>query len=90
MTNEENIKSVYPDENLVFLRGFDDAIIGTAISTGNPVVCYSISKMINNLMHHQNMTESEARNWLDYNTLYAFFGENSPVYLDDSYMEKKR
>jgi|688.fasta_scaffold00313_87 hypothetical protein len=80
----EKILQDHPENNqMVFLEGFDDAIIGTALSQGNTVVCYSISRMIDNLKQNHEMEYTEALEWLDFNTLYAYFGEHTPVYVED-------
>ena len=82
MTREQ-IQELHQDDNLIFLKGFDDAIVGTALSQGNLVVCYSIKRMVDNLIATQGMTDAEAYEWLDFNTLFAYFGEHTPVYLED-------
>jgi len=84
MSNESKLRELYPDVEFVFLRGFDDAIMGTAISTGNTVVCYSVKKMVDSLIESHKMTADEAHEWLDYNTLYAYFGPHSPVYFEET------
>lgn len=71
------------DEDLIFLSGFDGAIVGTAISNGNTVVCYSVQKMVDALMQDHDMSVDEALDWLDHNTLFAYFGTHTPVYIND-------
>jgi len=83
-TIREKIKESYPDnDEIVFLEGFDDAITGTALCQGNTVVCYSMNNMVHTLMHRDAMTQSEAMEWLDHNTFFAYFGPHTPVYIDD-------
>ena len=83
MTKEERIKEQFQDKDLVFLQGFDNAILGTAWTNGVRVVCYSIPNMVNELVVFQKMTKQEANEWLDHNTLYAYFGDHTPVYLEE-------
>jgi hypothetical protein len=84
MSMREKILETYPEhDELVFLHGFDDAILGTALSQGNTVVCYSVKVMIDTLIKNDDITESEALDWLDHNTFFAYFGEHSPVYIED-------
>lgn len=85
MNMREKILETYPEhDELVFLHGFDDAILGTALSQGNTVVCYSMKAMVDTLMKNENLSEIEAYEWLDHNTFFAYFGEHSPVYFEDT------
>lgn len=81
---KEKILELYPDTEFFLLRGFDDALTGVAISNGNHVTCYSVKKMINTLMTRDNMSAVEAMEFLEFNTLYAYFGPLTPVYLEDT------
>lgn len=84
MTKEERIMEQFSDnKDFVFLRGFDDSIVGTAWSNGVRVICYSIPRMVHNLTVYQSMTKEEANEWLDHNTLYAYFGDHTPVFLEE-------
>lgn len=84
MNKRELIKENNPDhEEMIFLEGFDDAITGTALCQGNTVVCYSMQNMIDTLMRRDEMTDSEAMEWLDHNTFFAYFGPHTPIYIDD-------
>ena len=82
MTKEQMLES-YPDGEFLFLRGFDDAIVGVAISHGNYVPCYSMKKMVDALVQDHDMTSDEALEFLEFNTFYAHFGTATPVYLED-------
>lgn len=83
MTKEQIIERHPDNEDLIFLKGFDNAIMGTALSNGKLVVCYSIQKMVDSLKSDHDMSDSDAYEWLDYNTLFAYFGDHTPVYLED-------
>lgn len=84
MNKRELIKENHPDgDEIIFLEGFDSSITGTALCQGNTVVCYSMKNMMNTLIEQQEMTESEAWEWLDHNTFFAYFGPHTPVYIDD-------
>jgi len=82
MSNENKLRELYPETEFVFLRGFDSAIMGTAISKGNIVVCYSVPKMVDALMKDHDMVEQEAEEWLEFNTLFAYFGDETPVFFE--------
>jgi hypothetical protein len=64
------------DEELLFADGFDDAIIG--VDVVNNRVVYSYGKMFDIL---KDMTEEEAIEHLEFNVLYAYVGERTPIYI---------
>jgi hypothetical protein len=81
MTAEE-IKETADPEALC-ADGFDEAIIGTDI---DGKVVYNINKMIEILMEEDDeMTESDAIEYLEFNTLFAYVGEMTPKYI---YLQK--
>lgn len=55
---------------------YDDALIG--VSARNQAV-YDYEKMIKWLMQEECMDYEEAVEWLEYNTVCAYFGEDTPV-----------
>lgn len=64
---------------MVFVNpDFDDAIIGT---TDDGRAVYSYSRMVECLVRDDGMTEDEAAEFIDYNTLRAipYMGEKAPV-----------
>ena len=62
---------------------FDNAIIG--ISEDSEHVIYSYEKMIECLKDDEGMTDEEAIEWIDYNTLRAlpYVGQYRPIVLMD-------
>ena len=71
----------YPDEELLFADDWDDCIIGVAYDFGDLRGVYSIKKMIEQLMSYGD-SYLEAREYLEYNTLDAWVGENTPIYVE--------
>ena len=70
-------------ENLLIANGFDDAILGVALSvSNNPVVAYSINKIIEILMK-DSMDETEAQEYFEFNILGAYVGENTPIFIEE-------
>jgi hypothetical protein len=68
-------------DTLLFCDGFDEALVGVAHRAGLPTVsCYSLDKMIEILK--KDMTEEEAREYLEFNTLSAYVGDHSPVFVE--------
>lgn len=61
--------------------GFDEAILGTDWRTNR--VVYSIKKCVKILMKRDRMAFDEALEFLEFNTLSAYMGEGTPIFLDD-------
>jgi hypothetical protein len=61
---------------------FDEAVVGIVSRIDrDPVVCYSVSKIIEILME-DGMDEEEAYEYYEYNILGAYMGETTPMFLD--------
>tara|TARA_B100000287_G_scaffold392948_1_gene405751 strand:+ start:1033 stop:1287 length:255 start_codon:yes stop_codon:yes gene_type:complete len=69
------------DQELLFADEWDDCIIGVTDDFGDIRVVYSIDKMIEQLMSYGD-TYSEAREYLEYNTLGAWVGDKTPIYVE--------
>jgi hypothetical protein len=60
--------------------GFDEAIIGTVERCGSEtVLCYDYNKCVEILMEY--MTEEEAIEYMDFNVVGAYMGEDTPMFL---------
>jgi hypothetical protein len=70
------ILNSYPDEGLLKVDGFDDAIIG--VSSDIRIV-YSLDKIIDILMEH--MSEDDAIEYFYFNIEAAYLGEKMPIYV---------
>ena len=73
----EELTEVY--EDLLFANGFDEAIIG--VESSNHRVVYDVEKMVEILVNREGMDSCEARGFLEFNTLFAWVGEKTPIYL---------
>lgn len=68
-------------EDLVFMDGFDDCIVGICSRFGQgPIVCYSYEAVITRLMN-QGMTYEEAVEFHEFNQVGAWVGEKTPCFL---------
>ena len=76
MTIEEIIESA--DPTALSCDGFDEAIIGTDT---NGRLVYNINEMVQVLVRNDGMKEETAIEYLDFNTLYAYVGEMTPVFI---------
>ena len=62
--------------------GFCSSIVGYASQyTKPPVLVYDYDKMVETLMFRDHMNYQDAVEYLHTNTLYAWFGENTPMVL---------
>lgn len=69
------------NEDALLADGFDDAIIGVAERCGKPgLVVYDIAKCIDILVEG-GMDRGDAVEFFHFNTLGAWVGENTPLFL---------
>ena len=79
MDKEMLMEELVENECLV-ADGFDNALIG--ISEGmNPVAVYDVDKCIQVLMEDEGMTDEEALDYFYYNTVGAYVGEKTPLFI---------
>lgn len=76
----EKLQDSY-DEELLFADDWDDCIVGVSDDFGDIRVVYSVNKMIEQLMSYGD-TYLEAREYLEYNTLNAWVGDKTPIYME--------
>ena len=75
----EDIIERYPDIEILKADGFDDAVIGIEERSGRLV--YDVNLMISILICDEGMSEEEAIEYLDYNVIGAYVGEQTPIYI---------
>lgn len=68
-------------DELVFIEGHDDAIIGVADVDGELRVVYGRAGIGRKLMARDGMDRQGAAEFVDYNIVGAFPGDNGPVLL---------
>ncbi len=70
------------NEQIVTCDGFESCIIGIANRFGmEPVVAYDYDKCIALLVSRDGMSEEEAVKFFEFNTLGAWVGEGTPVFI---------
>jgi len=63
--------------------GFDDAFLGVGRRCSRPdVAVYDVSKMVSILVERDGMSMDEAIEYIEVNTIGAWVGEETPIYLD--------
>ena len=78
MSNIKKIHDQFPELEVLQADGFDDAIIGLEPLSGKLI--YDISKMIDVLLE-EGLSHEDAIEYLDFNVLNAYVGENTPLYI---------
>lgn len=79
MSVNNSIRDILPDGAIVFDNpAFDNSIIGTTLE-GN--VIYDYENMVDELSNDESMSESEAIEFIDYNTIRAlpYTGDKGPL-----------
>jgi hypothetical protein len=78
--NIECLRELNPDALLA--DGLEAAIVGYTVNHHHAhVVVYDIDKCIDVLVSRDGMTNEEADEFLSFNTLGAYVGENGPIYM---------
>ena len=71
------------EEDFLFADGFDEAILGVGRRATQPeVVAYDYEKCVQILVERDEMTEEDAREFMEFNVVGAFVGERTPVFVD--------
>lgn len=73
-------------EDVVFFTdfGYDDALVGVDI---NNRAVYDYQKMIEWLVINEELTDEEAADWIDYNTIRTlpYIGDGAPIIMHPLY-----
>ena len=80
----QSIRELIAEQNdqMLFADGFDEALIGVAHkATAEPVAAYDYDACLDVLMKRDGMSEEEAREFFEFNTLGAYVGENTPIFV---------
>lgn len=76
------LRDQYPE--CLLADGFDDALIGVVLGAcRQPVACYDLRRCVRILVERDGMTDIDAREYLEFNTLGTYAGEMTPLFLDD-------
>jgi hypothetical protein len=80
MTTLEALAELNPDA--LTADGLEAALVGYTVNHHHPIVAvYNIDKCIEVLVERDGMTPEEADEFLSFNTLGAYVGENGPLYV---------
>lgn len=84
-TREELIEEYCNDDAmLLFLDGdgFDEAIVGVSYRECDPVLVYNADTLVQKLMTGSGMTEDEAIEYAQFNIFDAYFGPQTPIFIE--------
>lgn len=76
----EDLAERNPDALLA--DGLEAAIIGYTVNHHHPTVAvYDVQKCVDILVERDGMSHEDAEEFLEFNTLGAYVGENGPLYI---------
>ena len=68
---------------MLFADGLEEAFVGVARRCGQPdLAVYSIPLAIRVLVQRDGMSEADAREYLEFNSIGAWVGEETPIWLE--------
>jgi hypothetical protein len=80
MTILEDLAEINPDA--ILADGLEAALVGYTVNHHHPAVAvYDIDKCVDVLVERDGMTADEADEFLSFNTLGAYVGENGPLFV---------
>lgn len=81
--DNNDIRDVLAEENpeAMLADGFDDALIGITANYHHAVVAVYDLDLCVDILISQGMTADEAQEYLSYNTLGAYIGQNGPLFI---------
>jgi hypothetical protein len=80
----DEIATMLSDENpeALLADGFEDAFVGISRRCGQPTLAvYDCQRGVELLMQREGMTTEEAEEWMEFNVVGAWAGEQSPIWL---------
>jgi hypothetical protein len=84
--NFDDLRDQWTDADIVLLEPrevFDQALIGLAeCPNGLRAAAYDSAKCIGALIAAHGWSKDEATDWFESNTRSAYFGENTPVFIE--------
>jgi len=81
LTEVERDRLAEANPEALLADGFDSAYIGICRRFNTALAAYDYDKCINVLMNRDGMSGEEAEEFLEFNTLGAWVGEGTPVFV---------
>lgn len=77
------------EQNLLMADGFDEAVLGVVRKCNEYSVLYDYNRCVGILMTDNGMSEEEALEYMEFNVVDAFMGENTCSFLVERIVEEK-
>ena len=77
----EELMDIY--DGCLMADGFEEALVGFGTRFNSPVTIYDLNKCIGVLVERDGMSREEAEEYMDFNVLGAYVGEETPIFLGD-------
>ena len=75
-----NEQLIEMEESTLLMDGFEEAFIGFSRRINDPLLAvYSWEKMVNVLMERDGMTYDDATEYIDFNCIGAWVGDQTPI-----------
>jgi hypothetical protein len=88
MTREELSEALEGYEGVMLADGFEDAFLGVAVRCASaPVAVYDYETCVKTLVARDGMSDDDAREWMQFNVIGAYVGEQTPWFLELSLIE---
>lgn len=88
--NRHDIDELADDAGIttLLMDGFDEAFLGFSQRCGQETLAvYSLKKMIDVLVFRDGMTFDEAHEYIEFNCIGAWVGEQTPVIVNDTFIK---
>jgi len=79
---QETLSELNPEARLA--DGFEDALVGIGQQFNLYLAVYDVKKAREVLMKRDGMSEDDAQDYLEFNVLGAYVGDNTPIFLLDN------
>lgn len=67
------------------MDNYDNCIVGIARRCGmEPVLCYSVTALMNEYINVEGMTPEEAMEHFEYNVVGGWVGEGTPIFIEEN------
>jgi len=76
----EWVNKAFPENSFMIPDGFEDAFMGVAIQFNKPIAIIDYDKCLNILLK-DGMSYHEAEEYMEFNVIDAYVGENTPAFL---------
>jgi hypothetical protein len=77
---DEWVSQAFPEDEILFADGFEDAFLGVAMQFNKPITIFDYDECLT-ILQKDGMTYSEAEEYMQFNVVGAYVGENTPAFL---------